>query len=90
MFGAFGAALPACSVHFVSQAGVVGGNLSGLPRRLAAVRGCRALSKKSLVLNDALPKIEVDPESYEVRADGELLRCEPADVLPLAQRYFLF
>ena len=56
MFGAFGAALDACSVHFVSQAGIEGGNLAGLARRLAAVRGCRALSKKDLVLNDALPK----------------------------------
>ena len=52
------------------------------------MRGCRTLGKKDLVLNAALPKIEVDPDSYEVRADGELLRCEPADVLPLAQRYF--
>ena len=64
--------------------------LAGLSRPLAAVKGCRTLSKKDLVLNTTLPKIEVDPESYEVRADGELLTCEPADVLPLAQRYFLF
>jgi urease subunit alpha len=90
MFGAYGAAINACSVHFVSQAGLDAGSLASLARPLAAVRHCRALGKKDLVLNDALPQIAVDPESYEVRADGELLRCEPADVLPLAQRYFLF
>ena len=53
-------------------------------------RNCRAISKRDLVHNDALPKIEVNPETYEVRADGQLLTSEPADVLPLAQRYFLF
>jgi urease subunit alpha len=90
MFGSYGGALHACSFHFVSQAGIDAGSLAGLARPLAGVRGCRALGKKDLVLNDALLRIEVDPESYEVRADGELLRCEPADVLPLAQRYFLF
>jgi urease subunit alpha len=90
MFGAYGGALQACSVHFVSQAGIDGRALAGLARPLAAVRGCRTLGKQDLVMNDALPKIQVDPETYEVRADGELLTCEPADVLPLAQRYFLF
>ena len=90
MFGAFGGALLACAVHFVSRAGLDGGALSELARPAMAVRGCRTLTKKDLVLNDALPKIEVNPETYEVRADGELLTCEPADVLPLAQRYFLF
>jgi len=62
----------------------------GLRKRLHAVRGCRELGKRDMKLNDALPKLEVDPESYEVRADGELLRCEPAARLPLAQRYSLF
>ncbi len=90
MFGAYGAALQACSVHFVSQAGIDAGALAGLARPRAAVRGCRTLGKRDLVMNDALPRIEVDPETYEVRADGELLTSEPADVLPLAQRYFLF
>jgi urease subunit alpha len=90
MFGAYGGTLHACSVHFVSQAGVDGKALAGLGRPLAAVRGCRTLRKQDLVLNDALPKIEVDPETYEVRADGELMTSEPVDVLPLAQRYFLF
>ncbi len=90
MFGSFGAALDACSVHFVSQAGLDAGALAGLTRRNVAVRGCRTIAKRDLVLNDALPRIEVNPETYEVRADGVVLTCEPADVLPLAQRYFLF
>jgi urease subunit alpha len=90
MFGSFGGALNASAVHFVSRAGLDTGAMNGLARRPVAVRGCRTLGKKDLVLNDALPKIEVNPETYEVRADGELLTSEPADVLPLAQRYFLF
>jgi urease subunit alpha len=90
MFGAYGGALPSCSVHFVSQAGLDAGALEGLSRPCEAVRGCRTLRKQDLVMNDALPKIEVNAETYEVRADGELMTCEPADVLPLAQRYFLF
>jgi urease subunit alpha len=90
MFGAFGGARQACSVHFVSQAGIQSGALSGLTRPLAPVRGCRAIGKRNLVLNDALPRISVNADTYEVRADGQLLTSEPADVLPLAQRYFLF
>ena len=90
MFGAFGAALDTCSVHFVSRGGIETGALDGLARRRVAVRGCRSIGKRDLVLNDALPRIEVNADTYEVRADGELLTCEPADVLPLAQRYFLF
>ncbi|WP_137124374.1 urease subunit alpha [Roseomonas sp. HF4] len=93
MFGAFGGARRATSLTFVSQAAIaedVGGRL-GLSRPLAAVRNCRGgISKRSMVLNDALPRIQVDPETYEVRADGVLLVCEPAKVLPMAQRYFLF
>jgi len=77
-------------VHFISQAGLAGGWFDRSARRAVAVRGCRTLTKKDLVMNDALPKIDVNPETYEVRADGQLLTCEPADVLPLAQRYFLF
>jgi urease subunit alpha len=57
---------------------------------LAAVKRCRGIGKRDLKLNDALPKIEVDPETYEVRADGLLLKCEPLALLPMAQRYFLF
>jgi urease subunit alpha len=90
MFGAFGGALDACCVHFVSQAGIEAKALDGLERPLVAVRGCRTLRKRDMVLNDVTPKIEVNPETYEVRADGELMTSEPADVLPLAQRYFLF
>jgi len=92
MFGAFGKACQAASVTFVSGAAVeqaVGQHL-GLGKRLVAVKGTRRLTKKDLPLNDAMPRIEVDPETYQVRADGELLTCEPASVLPLAQRYFLF
>src|SRR5690348_7225838 len=90
MFGACGRARQACSVHFVSQAGIQSGALAGLTRALVPVRGCRTLGKRDLVLNDALPRISVNPDTYEVRADGQLLTSEPADVLPLAQRYFLF
>ena len=90
MFGAFGRATAAHSVAFVSAPGVetVGGY--GLAKRIEPVRGCRSVTKKDMRLNDALPSIDVDPETYAVRADGELLTCEPAAVLPLAQRYFLF
>ncbi len=62
----------------------------GLARRALAVGRCRGLGKRDMIHNDALPRIEVDPETYEVRADGERLTCEPARVLPMAQRYFLF
>ena len=89
MFGAYGGALVGCAVHFTSRAGLDEGALAMLARPAVAVAGCRTLTKKDLVLNDALPKVEVNPETYEVRADGELLTSEPADVLPLAQRYFL-
>jgi len=92
MFGDFGRARSSTCVTFLSQAGVANGvhERLGLTRRIEAVNGCRAIGKEDMVLNDALPRIEVDPETYEVRADGELLVCEPASVLPMAQRYFLF
>jgi urease subunit alpha len=90
MFGAYGGALATSGFHFVSRVGIETGALAGLSRPLAAVSGCRAIGKKDLVLNDALMKIEVNPETYEVRANGKRVTCEPADVLPLAQRYFLF
>jgi urease subunit alpha len=93
MFGAFGKAMTASSVTFVSQAAVdlgVRGRL-GVEKQLVAVENTRGgIGKHSMVLNNATPHIEVDPETYEVRADGELLTCEPATVLPMAQRYFLF
>ena len=93
MFGSFGKAMRAGAVTFVSAASLESGDLAGrlgLERMLLPVRNTRAIRKRDMVLNDALPKLEVDPETYEVRADGELLICEPAKVLPMAQRYFLF
>ena len=93
MFGAFGKALTASSVVFVSKAAVKARLAQQARRREAARRGRehpRGISKKSMIHNDATPDIEVDPETYEVRADGELLTCAPAEVLPMAQRYFLF
>ena len=93
MFGAFGRAMTASSVVFVSKAalrGGLGGRL-GVEKQFVAVENTRGgISKKSMVHNGATPKIEVDPETYEVTADGELLTCAPAEVLPMAQRYFLF
>src|SRR5438093_129997 len=90
MFGGYGGALIDCSVHFTSKAGLDEGALAVLARPAVAVAGCRTITKKDLVLNEALPKVEVDPETYEVRADGELLTSEPAEVLARDQRYFLF
>ena len=89
MFGSFGGAL-ATSLTFVSQASLEHVSRLGLKKPLEAVKGCRNIGKRDMVHNAALPKIEVDPETYAVRADGELLACEPASVLPMAQRYFLF
>ena len=93
MFGAFGRSMAASGVTFVSKAALDDGiaHHLGVAKELLAVENTRGgISKKSMILNDATPKVEVDPETYEVRADGELLTCEPADVLPMAQRYFLF
>ena len=92
MFAAFGAARHATCLTFVSQAALRGGIGAelGLRKQLAAVGGTRGLVKGQMVHNGALPLIEVDPERYEVRADGDLLVCEPLEVLPMAQRYFLF
>jgi urease subunit alpha len=92
MFGALGGARSATSVSFVSQAALADGigQRLNLQKRLVAVSRTRTLTKKDMVLNHYLPLIEVDPQTYEVRADGKLLTCEPASVLPLAQRYFLF
>ena len=93
MFGAYGKARTETSVTFVSQAAIEDGlaHKLGTAKHKCAVENTRGgISKASMVLNDALPHIEVDPETYEVRADGELLTCEPATTLPMAQRYFLF
>jgi urease subunit alpha len=91
-FGAFGKALGSTSVTFVSQASLDSGALDSLSltKRLVAVKGCRDIAKRDLPFNDALPSIQVDPETYTVVADGRILTCEPLDVLPMAQRYFLF
>jgi urease subunit alpha len=92
MFGAFGSALGSCSIAFVSRLcrdkGIAASY--GLSKRIEAVQGCRDLGKRHMKWNDATPRITVDPETYEVTADGERMVCEPARVLPLAQRYSLF
>ena len=92
MFGSYGGARAATSLSFVSQAAIDAGipEQIGLQKKAIAVNNTRSLSKTDMKLNDALLNIEVNPETYEVRADGELLTCEPAKVLPMAQRYFLF
>ncbi|HEY0224570.1 MAG TPA: urease subunit alpha [Pseudolabrys sp.] len=92
MFGAFGKALTASSLVFVSKAAAKSNlrNKLGVDKQFVAVEKTRSINKKSMIHNDATPNIEVDAETYEVRADGELLTCAPADVLPMAQRYFLF
>jgi urease subunit alpha len=92
MFGALGGARAATCYTFVSKAAMDADikNQLGLTKQLAAVSHTRTISKKDMLLNDYQPKIEVDSQTYEVRADGQLLTCEPAHVLPLAQRYFLF
>ncbi|HAD25624.1 MAG TPA: urease subunit alpha [Alphaproteobacteria bacterium] len=92
MFGTFGGALPASRMSFVSEAAIAAGvaDRLGLSSLVLPVRDIRRISKAEMILNNATPKMEVDPETYEVRADGEVLTCEPAEELPLAQRYFLF
>ena len=92
MFATMGRSVERSAVTFVSEAAQAEGigAALGLAKETAAVRGTRAIGKADMVLNDATPVMEVNPETYEVRADGELLTCEPAEVLPMAQRYFLF
>jgi urease subunit alpha len=92
MFGSYGKALSATCVNFVSQASLDNGKVDsyGLQREAVPVKGCRKVSKHDLIHNNALPKIEVDPETYRVTVDGVPAVCQPAAVLPLAQRYFLF
>jgi urease subunit alpha len=93
MFGAFGRAPASTSLTFVSGAAIAGdlAKKLGVSKPMVAVENVRGgIGKKSMINNDATPVIEVDPETYDVRADGELLVCEPAEVLPMAQRYFLF
>ncbi|WP_183471449.1 urease subunit alpha [Limimaricola variabilis] len=92
MFGAYGRAVEHAGVTFVSKAAQEDGlrERLGLAKQTVAIEDTRHVTKRDLKLNDALPTVEVDPETYEVRADGVLLTCEPAEVLPMAQRYFLF
>jgi urease subunit alpha len=92
MFGSYGKAIHSTSFSFLSQAGFNAGihEQLGLSRQIGIVRGCRNLTKANMIHNDYLPNIEVDPETYEVRVDGEHITCEPATTLPMTQRYFLF
>ena len=92
MFGAYGGALTKTSLTFVSQAGLQAGigERFGLNKTLSAVKGIRGLGKRHMIHNDYLPKMEVNAQTYQVRADGQLLTCEPASSLPMTQRYFLF
>jgi urease subunit alpha len=92
MFGAFGKALSASAVTFLPSIAIQQGlpDRLGLQRMVLPARGIRPVDKSRMVHNGATPKMEVDPETYEVRADGQLLTCEPATILPLAQRYFLY
>ncbi|NBB10815.1 urease subunit alpha [Pseudomonas sp. SLFW] len=92
MFASYGSALHASNLTFISQAAFDAGvpEQLGLKKQIGVVKGCRSVTKADLIHNDYLPKIDVDPQTYQVKADGVLLWCEPADVLPMAQRYFLF
>ena len=90
MFGAFGRALTESSVTFVSQATMSRSERLGVAKKLLPVTNTRKIGKHSMILNSATPNIEVNPETYEVRADGRLLTCDPAKVLPMAQRYFMY
>ena len=90
MFGAFGGALTRSSVAFVSQASLEASDRFGLAKTRLAVANTRKIGKHSMILNNATPRLEVNPETYEVRADGRLLTCEPAKALPMAQRYFMY
>jgi urease subunit alpha len=92
MWGAYGRSVEHSAVTFVSEAAQADGlrDKLGLAKQTVAVKGTRGIGKRDLRLNSATPQIEVNPETYEVRADGELLTCEPAKELPMAQRYFLY
>src|SRR5262249_11020531 len=90
MFGAFGRALTESSVTFVSQAALEKNGMPAVAKKLLAVTNTRKIGKHSMVLNSATPRMEVNPETYEVRADGRLLTCEPARVLAMAQLYFMY
>jgi urease subunit alpha len=92
MFGGFGGAVARGSLTFVSQAAQAAGvkERFGLAKNLSAVKNIRGVRKQNMVHNAYLPRMEIDPQTYQVRADGQLLTCEPASSLPMTQRYFLF
>src|SRR5262249_32199952 len=90
MFGAFGGSLTKSSVTFVSQAALETCARLGLAKTFLPVANPRNIGKHSMILNSVTPRVEVNPETYEVRADGRLLTCEPAKVVPMAQRYFMY
>jgi len=90
MFGAYGRSMTESSVTFVSRAALEPASKFGLAKKLLPVTNTRKIGKHSMVLNNATPRMEVNPETYEVRADGRLLTCAPAKVLPMAQRYFMY
>ncbi|MBI6907643.1 urease subunit alpha [Pseudomonas palleroniana] len=92
MFASFGSSLQATSLTFISQSAFDAGlpEALGLKKQIGVVKGCRSVQKTDLIHNDYLPQIDVDPQTYQVKADGVLLWCEPAETLPMAQRYFLF
>jgi urease subunit alpha len=92
MFGAYGRSLYESSITFVSEAAFAGQihQRFQLQKKIMPVRNCRAITKKDMIHNDATPRIDVNPETYEVKVDGAAITCEPATVLPMAQRYFLF
>jgi urease subunit alpha len=90
MFGAFGRSLTESSVTFVSRALLDKGETLALAKKLLPVSNTRKIGKRSMILNNATPRMEVNPETYEVRADGRLLTCEPVKVVSLAQRYFMY
>src|SRR5690606_8042209 len=90
MFGAHRAAAGERSLAYISEAGLDAVKVYGMTKSIVAVKGCRNVGKKDMRLNDAMPHVTVDPETYVVHADGEHLTCEPAERLPLAQMYHLF
>jgi urease subunit alpha len=90
MFGAYGRSMTESSATFVSRAALEAASKFGLAKKLLPVTNTRKIGKHSMVLNSATPRMEVNPETYEVRADGRLLTCAPAKVLPMAQRYFMY
>lgn len=88
----FAPLVPATSITFVSQASITSGQIAayGLKKRVEAVKGCRRIGKKDMKWNDLMPKMKVDPEAYTVECNGEILKAEPSETLPLTQQYYVF